>query len=421
MNKIYFTITLALLLNTGLFAQNVAQWRGPERTGVYPNSGLLKSWPEGGPALLWSAEGIGTGHSSAVSDGKALYVTGMKGDDDQLTALDLSGKILWQVSIGPGWTKSFPGSRATPTVIGDRIYVVSGEGVIGCYSCTDGKTIWQFDALKRFEGQIGEWGVSESLLIQDDKVFFTPGGPKTTMVAIDRNSGKTIWESPTLSDASAYASPLMIQWGGKNIVVNLLQDHLVGVDAANGKILWSYLYSALNPEAGLKVWPGAPKTNTITPLFDEGYLYITGGYNHTGAMFRMAEDASAINLIWTDTTLDCHHGGVVTTGGYIYGSGWFDNARGNWCCIDWKTGKPAYSVKWNTKGSIILADGMLYCYEEKNGNIALVKPDPAGFDVISSFKVPPGKGPHWSHPTIYKGILYIRHGDALMAYNILSI
>jgi outer membrane protein assembly factor BamB len=290
--------------------------------------------------------------------------------------------------------------------------------MIGCYNTTDGRVLWQFDAIRRFDGKFGDWGVCESLLLQDDKVFYTPGGPKTTVVALDRNTGNTIWESSTLADTSAYASPLMVNWGGKQIVVTLLQDHLVGVDASTGKILWKFKYSALSPEEGYKIWPGAPQTNAITPLFKEGSLYITGGYNHVGAMFRLAEDATSIAMVWTDTTLDCHHGGVVTTGGYIYGSGWFDNARGNWCCIDWKTGKPAYSVKWNTKGSIILADGLLYCYEEKNGNVALVKPDPAGFDVISTFKVPLGKGPHWSHPSIRDGILYIRHGDALMAYDI---
>jgi outer membrane protein assembly factor BamB len=147
-------------------------------------------------------------------------------------------------------------------------------------------------------------------------------------------------------------------------------------------------------------------------------LYITGGYDHVGAMFRISEDASTINLLWTDTTLDCHHGGVVLIDGNIYGANWFDNARGNWCCIDWKTGKPKWEYKWFTKGSIIFADGMFYCLEEKNGNIGLVKPDPAKFDLISSFRVEKGKGPYWAHPTIKDGILYVRHGDSLLAFDI---
>jgi len=147
-------------------------------------------------------------------------------------------------------------------------------------------------------------------------------------------------------------------------------------------------------------------------------LYITGGYNHVGIMFKLSEDASSVEKTWTDTTLDCHHGGVVLVDGNIYGSNWFDNSRGNWCSVDWKTGKMNYEKNWFTKGSIIYADGMLYCYEEKNGNFGLVKPDPQQFEVISSFKVPMGKGPHWAHPSIRDGMLYVRHGDVLMAFDI---
>jgi outer membrane protein assembly factor BamB len=410
---------LLLLLFSGIVAaQTDVQWRGPGRTGVYPGQGLLAEWPEGGPVLRWSAGGIGKGHSSAVSDGKTIFVTGMKDSTDYLTALDLNGKILWQVSFGPSWSQSFPDTRSTPTVQGDRIYVVSGGGMIGCYSAADGSTFWQFDGVRKFEGRYGDWGVCESLLLDGDKVFYTPGGPKTTVVALDKNTGKTLWESATLHDTSAYVSPKMVEWAGKTIVVTLLSDHLVGVEAETGNILWKFRYSALSPEEGLKIWPGAPKTNAITPLFRDGHLYITGGYNHVGVMFRLSDDAGSITQVWTDTTLDCHHGGVVEIDGYIYGSGWFDNARGNWCCIEWETGRPMYSTKWFTKGAIIAAEGMLYCYEEKSGNVALVKADPSKFELSGTFKVPYGKGPHWSHPVICNGILYIRHGDELMAYDI---
>jgi outer membrane protein assembly factor BamB len=412
-------IILILSLFSALsFSQAIAQWRGPERNGIYPDSGLLSKWPEKGPKLLWSAEGIGKGYSSAVSNGNMVFVTGMKGGSDYLAAVDLSGKILWQTEIGEGWGGSFPESRCTPTVEGDNVYVLSGKGIIACINAQDGKVKWSFDAVKKFEGVYGDWGVCESLLIDGDKLYYSPAGKKTTMVALNKNTGETIWTSESLDDKSAYVSPLLIRYANKKIVVNVLNDYLIGVDAENGKILWKYNYGELSPEEGMKIWPGAPHTNTITPLFHDGMLYITGGYNHVGAMFGLSEDASSINLIWTDTTLDCHHGGVVLVDGSIYGSNWFDNARGNWCSIDWKTGKMNYEQSWFTKGSIIYADGMLYCYEEKNGNIGLVKPDPLKFEVISSFKVPSGKGPHWAHPSINNGILYIRHGEVLMAYDI---
>ena len=413
------TIIISVFLITALtFSQSISQWRGPQRDGIYQETGLLSVWPEDGPQLIWSAEDIGKGYSSAVSDGKTIFVTGMKGQSDYLTALDLSGKILWQTEFGPSWTGSFPESRCTPTVEGDYVYVLSGKGVIACINAKDGKIKWSFDGVKRFEGEFGDWGVCESLLILDEKLFYSPAGKKTTMVALNKNTGETIWMSESLDDKSAYVSPLLIRYGNKNIVVNVLNDNLIGVEAENGKILWKFDYGKLSPEEGLKIWPGAPHTNTITPLFSDGMLYITGGYNHVGVMFSLSQDASSITMIWSDTTLDCHHGGVVLVDGTIFGSNWFDNSRGNWCSIDWKTGKMNYEKTWFTKGSIICSDGMLYCYEEKNGNFGLVKPDPNKFEVTSSFKVPMGKGPHWAHPSIKNGILYIRHGEALMAYDI---
>ena len=413
------TIIISVFLITALtFSQSISQWRGPQRDGIYPETGLLSVWPEDGPELLWSADDIGKGYSSAVSDGKTVFVTGMKGQSDYLTALDLSGKILWQTEFGPSWTGSFPESRCTPTVEGDYVYVLSGKGVIACINAKDGKIRWSYDAKEKFEGSCGDWGVCESLLIEGDKLFYSPAGKKTTMVALNKNTGETIWMTESLDDISAYVSPRLIHYGNKNIVVNVLNDHLIGVDADKGKILWKFDYGKLSPEEGLKIWPGAPHTNTITPLFSEGMLYITGGYNHVGVMFRLAEDASSIEMAWTDTTLDCHHGGVVLVNGNIYGSNWFDNARGNWCSIDWKTGIMNYQEKWFTKGSVIYADGMLYFYEEKNGNLGLVKPGPDKFEVLSSFKVSLGKGPHWAHPSIKNGVLYIRHGEALMAYDI---
>ena len=393
-----------------LFSQSPAQWRGPGRSGVYAETGLLREWPANGPVLLWSAEGIGKGFSSAVSDGNAVYVTGLKDSTDILTAFTPEGKVLWQTPFGPAWSQSFPDSRCTPTVNGDLIYLVSGGGTVACINKTDGKVKWSVKGLQQFEGRYGTWGICESPLVAADKVIYTPAGPKTTMVALDKNTGKTIWQSASLNDTGAYVSPRLIRYGNKDIIVTLINKYFFGVDLSNGNILWTFDYSAYMPEKGLKIWPGGPKTNTITPLFDQGYLYITEGYDHVGVMFKLSDDAMSITKIWTDTVLDCHHGGVVLLNGYIYGSNWIDNSRGNWCCLDWKTGKLMWEEKWFTKGPVISADGMLYCLEEKNGNMGLVKPDPQKFTLVSSFKAELGKGPYWAHPSIVNGILFVRHG-----------
>ncbi len=405
-------------LSQAVFSQTPAQWRGPDRSGVYNETSLLKEWPAEGPALLWSAEGIGKGYSSAVSDGNAVYVTGMKDSTDILTALSPEGKILWQTPFGPSWFGSFPETRCTPTVEGDFIYLVSGGGTVACVFKTNGKIKWSVKGLEKFEGRYGQWGVCESPLMAGNKVIYTPAGPKTTIVALDKNTGETIWQSASLNDTGSYVSPRLIHFGNKDIIITVINKFLFGTDLSNGNILWSFDYGNYMPEKGVKIWPGAPKTNTITPLFDQGFLYITGGYNHVGVMFRLSDDASGITRTWTDTVLDCHHGGVVLVNGFIYGSNWIDNSKGNWCCLDWKTGKLMWEEKWFTKGPVIFADGMLYCLEEKSGNVGLVKPDPQKFTLISSFKTSLGKGPWWAHPSVYKGVLYIRHGDVLMAYDI---
>lgn len=416
--KKLFALFILLVTSFSLHSQEISQWRGPERDGTYPESGLLKVWPAEGPPLVWSSSGIGKGYASAVSDGNRVFVTGMKDSTDYLTSMTIKGEILWQVPFGPSWNSSFPETRCTPTLENGSVYVLSGLGTISSINASDGKTNWKFNAARKFEAAYGDWGVCESLLLVDNMVIYTPAGPRTSMVALDKKTGETIWESESLNDTSGYVSPRLIRIGNRRVIVTIMANNLMGVDPASGKILWKYNYAALKPEESVKVWPGAPKTNTITPLFMDGFLYITGGYNHVGVMFKVSDNADTISLAWTDTVLDCHHGGVVLVDGHIYGSNWIDNSRGNWCSIDWKTGKSGYDHKWQTKGSIIASDGMLYIYDEKNGNVGLLNTDPAKFDLVSSFKVPGGKGPCWSHPSIKGGILYVRRGDVLMAYDI---
>jgi outer membrane protein assembly factor BamB len=418
MTKYAVLLIITLLSCFSSQSQVTAQWHGPNRDGSYPDKNLLQSWPENGPPLAWSVEGIGKGYSSIVWDGTYFYTTGQKDNTDFLTAVNQKGEIAWQAPIGPSWSGSFPEARCTPTVDNGKIYVISGGGTIACIRNTDGKAIWTFDACKKFNCEYGDWGVCESLLISGNKVIYTPAGPTTTMVALDKESGETIWQTESLHDTSAYVSPTLIEHGGRKIIVTIINKYLLGVEEATGKILWNYDYSALKPEKSLKVWPGAPKTNTITPIFYNGELYITGGYDHVGAKFKLSDDASSIELVWTDEVLDCHHGGLVLVNGYLYGSNWYNNSNGAWCCVNWETGAAAYETKWNTKGSIIFADNKLYCFEEKNGNLALVNPSPEKFDLISSFKVPQGSGPAWAHPTIYNNLLLVRRGIAMMAFDI---
>jgi outer membrane protein assembly factor BamB len=417
MKKTIFSFYLLFLCYTG-FSQVTAQWRGPQRDGIYPETGLLKVWPAEGPKLLWSAQGFGTGYSSAACDGKNIYVTGMINSKDVLTALTLDGKILWQTPYGASWTGSFPDTRGTPTVDGDKIYLVSGSGDIACIQTKDGSIKWTFNGFKKFEGKCGDWGVCESLLVVDDKVFYTPAGFKTTMVALNKNTGETVWQSESISDTTGYVSPLLVEYRGRRYATTLLANYLIGVDIEDGTIRGKVKYTDIIDNSGNNKDPEISRINTVTPLYKDGFIYVTSGYNRVGAMFDLSSGTKPPAPVWVDPVLDCHHGGVVLMNGYIFGSNWINNGNGNWCCIDWKTGKKMYEEKWFTKGSIVAADGMLYCTEEKTGNLALVRPNPEKLDIVSSFKIPLGKGPFWAHPFIKDGIMYIRHGDVLMAYDV---
>ena len=203
------------------------------------------------------------------------------------------------------------------------------------------------------------------------------------------------------------------------MLINVSLKYVFAVDVSAGKLLWKVNHTeALNSAKSVAIYPDAPLIKCVTPLYRNGYIYVTGGYDHGGLMLKLSGDGNQASVSWTDELLDVHHGGVVLVNGYIYGSNWIDNSRGNWCCIDWNTGKKMYETPWNCKGSIISAEGMLYVYDEKNGNVGLVKANPEKFDLVSSFKIKEGSGPHWAHPVIHHGKLYIRHGNALMVYNI---
>ncbi|MFC2151721.1 PQQ-binding-like beta-propeller repeat protein [Bacteroidota bacterium] len=394
-----------------IYCQNLVDWRGPGRTGVYNETNLLIEWPETGPELLWSVEDIFKGYSSVSIANNTIYCTGIDDNNDVLIAFDMQGKIKWKVPYGRAWNGSYPESRCTPTIENDKVYVSSGLGDIACIDANNGEIIWSVKASEKFEGTYGRWGIAESLLILDDKVFFTPGGDKTTMLAFNKLTGELIWQSQSVNDAPSYTSPLLISRNNKNLIVNVTANFIIGVLPETGNILWRFNF-------GEQKKPDARNNQTNTPSYNDGKIFVTSGYNHFSVMLNLSENAESVSLAWIDSTLDVHHGGVVLVDGYIYGANWLHNRMGNWVCLDWNTGEIKYNEEWINKGSIISADGMLYCYEEKSGNIALVKATPEKFDIISSFKIPLGTGPHWSHPVIKDGVLYIRHVDALMAYDI---
>jgi outer membrane protein assembly factor BamB len=255
------------------------------------------------------------------------------------------------------------------------------------------------------------WGNVESVLLTDKAALYVTGGDKTTLVAYDKKKGELLWKSKSTGGEKSYASSSLIEWKGKKIVLVQTSNDLVGFDADNGEVLWTYntiQYHTLKGKGEA----------ANTPLFSNGEIFITYGNEQPAMLFRIADDGKSVSLKWKNNILDTHHGGLVLLDGAIYGSTMIDNTRGNWASVDWETGETRWEENWFTKGSVISSDGMLYLYEEKGGNVALVKPDAGGLKVTGTLRVIGGEGPHWAHPAIYNGLLYIRHGSVLMVYDI---
>ncbi len=407
-----YLIFLVLFGGCHLMAQNLIEWRGPNRSGVFNETGLLKQWPPSGPTMLWSNEELPTGWSSMTIAHDCLYLTGRVDTMDAVVAVGLDGKTRWITPYGNYWEDSFPESRCTPTIDGNRLYVSSGGGDVACINALNGSIIWKIKAHQIFEGTFGYWGISESLIVLGDKVFYTPGGDKTTMVALNKMTGETIWMSESLHDKPAYVSPLLVQHGDYQLIVNLTENFVFGINPADGSILWQFDYGKYCDE------DGKANIHANTPLYHKGEIFISNGYNHDAIMLKLADDNRSVSLKYVNKVLDVHHGGLLQIGDNIYGSSWKNNDMGSWVCLDWNSGETRFEQEWNNKGSIIAADGMLYCYDEKRGNLGLAKANPAQFQIISSFKIPLGKGAHWAHPVIHNKILYVRHGNALMAFDV---
>ncbi len=389
----------------------ITQWRGPNRDGHFADTSLLQSWPENGPLQILEIEKIGKGWSSPILVDGTIFITGMIDTLDYLSSIDLEGNINWQIPYGRSWYKSFPDTRSTPVVDGDRIYVQSGMGRLGCFNKETGEEIWAVEVDKEYETEYHRWGNSETPLVFDNLVLLSPGGEKTSVVAFDKITGEQVWHTKSLGGPRAYASATIYEYKNFRYILAVIGTHILALNPKTGDIVWSYKYWNQDkwPQNGL-IW-------TNTPVFYEDEIFLTMGYDYQAVMLKMDSTGTSVTPKFTDQTFDNHHHGVIYYDGYLYGSNWQNNKRGKWVCMKWDTGEIIYIENWDSKGAIIMADGLLYCYNEK-GNVGLVKPDPKGFEVISQFKITKGGGPHWAHPFIADGKLLIRHGDVLMVYDI---
>lgn len=409
--RLELVATLAGLFSLQTFAADWLEWRGTNRTDHSPDKGLLKKWPEGGPKRVWINEDIGLGYSGFSIAGNKLLTMGLRNDTEYLIALDANtGKELWAVPVGKRYENNWgDGPRGTPTVDGNRVYALGAQGDLLCAQLEDGKQLWTLSLASEFEGPVQSWGFTESVLVDGDHVICTPGGPQTTLVALDKMTGKTKWKTPSLDKNAHYSSPIVIEHGGVRQYVKLTEKKVFGVEAATGKVLWQADF------------PG--KVAVIpTPIYADGQVYVSAGYQVGCMAVKIAPDNKSASVAYQNTVMKNHHGGVIKVGDHLYGHS--DNPQSGWVCQDWKTGEQVWRSTNFKKGAVHFADGMLYCLEEDSGKVALVEASPSGWKEISRFDLAPltskrkPQGRVWTHPVVVNGKLYLRDQELLHCFDV---
>lgn len=410
-----------IFAGVGLFAfagnalcDNWPQWRGPKRDGQSAERGLLQEWPKSGPKELWQARKIGSGFSTPAVVGDRMYLLSNEGlEHEYLIALATKdGSRIWSVALGsvgnPQQQPNYPAARSTPTVDGKLVYALGSDGDLVCAEAANGKEKWRKSLRTDFKGDDGEWAYAESPLVDGDKVVCTPGGGNATIVALNKLTGAVVWKAGFTTNEASYACLIPFEAGGIKQYVQFLPDGLASVEAATGKLLWRYEKSA----------KGSPAV-ILTPLAADGCIY-TGAFRGGCSLVRPTLKSGAFDVeeLYFDRKLPVGLGGVVKVGDYFYGS-----SGDSVMCVEFKTGK----VRWNERGvgpsSWAVADGRLYLHAEK-GDVVLLEPTPEGYREKGHFqpenRPDQGQAKAWAYPVISNGKLYIREGSALWCYDLKS-
>jgi outer membrane protein assembly factor BamB len=382
-----------------------SQWRGPNREGIFYETGLLTSWPGNGPEMLWSVEGLGAGHSSVGIGHNRIFVNGMPDTLGVLYSFDLDGNLLWEKVYGTEWHKNYTGSRSTPVVAGDLVYLESGMGVVYCMDAFSGDMVWKVNLLEKFDAENIQWGMTESLLIDGNNIICTPGGEEYNVVALNRFTGETVWTSAGYGEPAAYCSPVLVEHNNTRLVVTMTTTSVMGLDAGTGELYWRVEQMQRN------------KIHSNSPVYSGGIIYCSSSSapQSSGIVaLKLSDDGRSVEQKWRNESFQNLMGGIVLIDDMIYGSTYRKN---EWSAIDASTGEEEILSEEFGGGVIIYADGLFYLYSEA-GEVALVKMDRNTFEIKGRFEVPLGTDQHWAHPVIKDKILYIRHGDALMVYDI---
>lgn len=411
MKRLIATMCVLALVTLSLPAlgEDWPQWRGPGRDGKSAETGLMQSWPDGGPKQVWMVDTVGLGYSSFAVVGDTLYTMGERDGGEMLIAIDVKdGSEKWATKMGGEYGNRWGGGpRGTPTVEGDFVYALGANGDLVCARAGSGEIVWQ-RKMSEFGGKRPGWGYTESVLVDGEKVVCTPGGNEGAMVALNKKDGKLIWQSEGFTQGAQYSSIIAADHLGDRHYIQLTMKELAGINAKNGKVLWR------------SDWPG--RTAVIpTPIFHDGFVFISSGYNVGCKLVKVT--ATGASDVYQNKDFDNHHGGVILLDGHLYGH---SNSNG-WICQEFKTG----DIKWQEKrvlgkGCLTYADKRFYCQGEGDGRVVLAELTPEGWKEHGKFTLQPQSqkrsrsGAIWTHPVIANGKMYLRDQELLFCFSVSS-
>ena len=393
---------LALVCCAAAFSADWPQWRGPNRDGISAETGLLDAWPAVGPPRIWVTQGLGEGYSSFAVVGDRLFTQGQQGNQEFVAAFDTNtGKLLWKTPGGGAFRESRGhGPRGTPTVDGTRLYALAADGSLLCLDTATGQRVWSINLMEKFGGYVPSWGISESPLIEGDRVIVTPGGPGASVVALEKTKGNLIWKSQ--SDPAGYSSPMAYDAPGSRKVVVFTANGAIGLDMKSGELQWRY-----NKVANRTA-------NIATPIVHDGYVFLSSDYGTGCALLNLKPGARTLagSEVYFNRDMKNHYSTSVLIGDYLYGF-----SSGILTAMKFLTGEVAWRDRSVGKGSVTYADRHLYAFSE-DGVVGLIDATPQGYKERSRFEIRRGNYPTWTPPVIANGKLYLREQDTLYCYNI---
>ena len=373
-------------------AEDWPRWRGPRGDGISRETNLAERWPETGPPRLWTAE-VGLGYASPVAVAGRVYLFTLTGAKDTLTCFDAdSGRILWNVQDSPGWTRSYEGTRATPTIEADRIYTFGGSGDLVCRNLADGAAVWKINILQTKGSDPLRWGTSSSPLISGNHVYVQGGQTGPVAMAVDKTSGKVAWQSQATGQAG-YAPLVSVDVGGTPQLIVFAGTALIGMDPASGKTIWE------------EAWTTEYGVNGATPLYRDGQLFVSSAYDKGCMMLRLTPTGAT--KLWENKDVQSRFQGMIHEGDVVYA-----NSEGVLKCMNWADGKVLWQSRepgLNKGGSLVRVGGTPWMVTmSERGELTLAKVSPEKIEIVSQSKVFDDGSETWATPLLYGGRLYAK-------------